>query len=101
MKESILVGVPIADIKVRQFRGQPLEVTVSFLDFNRADPAMMSCLPESERWHMAPKVTIFKAPQSELYKKYPDLRHSSMQKIASGCRQTYADWLPRPSPKSS
>ena len=93
MKESIIAGVPVADIKVKQFRGQPLEVTVSFLDFDKADPSMLACLPESERWHMAAKTTVFKAPQSELYKKYPDLRQSSMHKISACCRSTYAEWL--------
>ncbi len=77
---------------MKQFRGQPLEVTVSLLDFENANPAMMACLPESERWHMAVKDVVFKAPQSELYKKYPDLRQASIERILSSCQSAHARW---------
>ncbi len=84
---------------MKQFRGQPLEVTVSLLDFESANPAMMACLPESERWHMAVKNVVFKAPQFELYRKNPDLRQASIERILSSCQSAYARWTaPRSAP---
>jgi hypothetical protein len=76
---------------VKQFRGQPLEVTVSPLDYENAKPAIMACLPESsERWHMAVKHVVFKAHQSELYKKYSTGR-TSFERILCSCQSSLLD----------
>ena len=39
------------------------EVRISLLEFDKADPAYLLCLPESERWRVVPKRNLFQAPQ--------------------------------------
>lgn len=83
MKAAIRSVAPHADIKVA-YAGTP-EVHVSLLEWDKADPAFLMCLPEVDRWRMVPRSTVFKAPQMQLYSKFPDLKIASMASIKEGC----------------
>jgi hypothetical protein len=48
------------------------------------------CLPAPDRWRMVPTVSLFEAPQMELYSKYPDLRAAAMREIERACSQPRA-----------
>ena len=63
---------------------------ISALDWTRADPAYLMCLPAPDRWRMVPTVSLFEAPQMELYSKYPDLRAAAMREIERACSQPRA-----------
>ena len=98
MKECILQAVPDADLKVSQYRGQPLQVTVSFLEFDTCDPQMMACLPEGEQWRIAERRIVFQAPQMQLYRKNPEERQASIHKIVEGCHKIASEWRARLQP---
>ena len=54
---------------------------------------MMTCLPNSsEWWHMAVKHVVYKAHQSEHYKKYSDLSLASFKRILCSCQSAHAHW---------
>ena len=83
MQAAIWSVSPAADIRVAYGR-QP-EVSVSLLEWSRADPAYLLCLPEADRWRMVPRKAVFQAPMMQLYSKFPDLKIASMASIKEGC----------------
>lgn len=62
-------------------------MTISQIRIEQLDPAYALCLPEEERWRMAPKVDIYSTLQRNLWKKQPKEREQSMADIRNAVRQ--------------
>ena len=91
MQAAIRSVSPAADIRVAYGR-QP-EVSVSLLEWSRADPAYLLCLPEADRWRMVPRKAVFQAPMMQLYSKFPDLRAAAILRIKTAVTDALAHLL--------
>lgn len=88
MQAAIWSVSPAADIRV--LYGRAPEVSVSLLEWNKADPAYLMCLPEADRWRMVPRAEVFQAPMMELYSKFPDLRTAAITRIQTAVADALA-----------
>lgn len=80
---------PAADIRVA-YGGEP-SVSVSLLEWQKADNAYLRCLPEADRWRMVPRTKVFQAPMMELYSKFPDLRAAAITRIQTAVADVLGD----------